>query len=228
MKTIEAIQKEYGKKIAHAALHMEAIKLNPADPFRWASGYRMPMYNDNRRLLADSATRALIGEGFQALVETLGLTPEVVAGTATAGIPHATTLADALSLPLVYVRSSGKEHGLKQQVEGPGPSLTLEGKEILLIEDLISTGGSSIKAVKALQETGGKVPYCLSIFTYGFSAATEAFEALDPEVGNISLLDYATMLETAQETGYLDEEGVALLSEWREDPFGWGKAHNFE
>ncbi len=133
-----------------------------------------------------------------------------------------------MGLPLVYVRSSGKDHGLGQQIEGPGPSLTLEGKDILLIEDLISTGGSSIKAVKALQENGGKVPYCLSIFTYGFDTAREAFEKLDPEVGNISLLSYAMMLETAQETGYLDEDGVRLLSEWREDPFGWGKVHNFE
>ncbi len=228
MKTIQEIQEHYGKKIALSALKMEAIRLNPADPFRWASGYRMPIYNDNRRLLADAGTRSLIKEGFLALIETLAIDAEVVAGTATAGIPHATTLADALSLPLVYVRSSGKDHGLKQQIEGPGPSLVLEGKSILLIEDLISTGGSSIKAVKALQETGGTVPFCLSIFTYGFNASKEAFDALDPAVGNISLLDYDTMLKSARETGYLDDTGVDLLNQWREDPFGWGKAHNFE
>jgi len=152
----------------------------------------------------------------------------VVAGTATAGIPHATTLADSMRLPLVYVRSSGKDHGLGQQIEGPGPSLSLEGKEVLLIEDLISTGGSSIKAIKALQETGARVSYCFSIFTYGFDAAQEAFSSLAQQVGHVSLLDYDTMLQVAQESGYLDRDGVELLSAWRKDPFGWGRTHGFE
>ena len=119
MKKIEAIQKEFGTQIARAALDMQAIKLDPANPFRWASGYRMPMYNDNRRLLADSTTRKQIADGFCALADALTLSVEVVAGTATAGIPHATTLADSMRLPLVYVRSSGKDHGLGQQIEGP-------------------------------------------------------------------------------------------------------------
>ena len=228
MKKIEAIQKEFGTQIARAALDMQAIKLDPVNPFRWASGYRMPMYNDNRRLLANSTTRKQIADGFRALTEALNLSVEVVAGTATAGIPHATTLADSMGLPLVYVRSSGKDHGLGQQIEGPGPSLSLEGKEVLLIEDLISTGGSSIKAIKALQETGAKVSYCLSIFTYGFDAAREAFSSLAEKVGHVSLLDYDTMLQVAEESGYLDTDGVELLSAWREDPFTWGRDHGFE
>ncbi len=228
MDTIKDIQKRYGTQIARSALDMQAIKLDPVDPFRWASGYRMPMYNDNRRLLADSGTRKLIAEGFHALTDALSLQVDVVAGTATAGIPHATTLADALGLPLVYVRSSGKDHGLGQQIEGPGPSLSLEGKDVLLIEDLISTGGSSIKAVRALQEAGARVSCCLSIFTYGFDAAREAFDSLTEQVRAVSLLDYDTMLQVARETGYLDREGVVLLSQWREDPFTWGKTHGFE
>ncbi len=166
MKSIKEIQLMYGKEIATKALKMEAIKLSPKDPFRWASGYRMPIYNDNRRLLADSEARKIIAKGFKELIEAINLSFSVIAGTSTAGIPHATTLSDVLNLPLIYVRSSGKEHGMKNKIEGIGPSLSLEGKNVLLIEDLVSTGGSSIAAVQALREEGANVPYCLSIFTY--------------------------------------------------------------
>ena len=227
MKSISEIQHKFGKEIAIKALNMEAIKLSPSDPFRWASGYRMPIYNDNRRLLADSEARALIAHGFKAVLDTLDISFSVIAGTSTAGIPHATTLSDLLNLPLVYVRSSGKDHGMKNQIEGIGPSLSLKGKNVLLIEDLISTGGSSIAAVQALREQGAIVPYCLSIFTYQLSASKEAFETLNPPCINISLLDYESMLATAYENGYLKEADVELLVEWRKDPFGWGLNNNF-
>ncbi|NCB02429.1 MAG: orotate phosphoribosyltransferase [Spirochaetia bacterium] len=227
MKTITDIQQEFGKKIAKKALSMEAIKLSPKEPFRWASGARMPIYNDNRRLLADSEARRLIAQGFKELFEAVEPSFSVIAGTSTAGIPHATTLSDILQLPLIYVRSSGKEHGLKNQIEGIGPALSIEGKRVLLIEDLISTGGSSIAAVNALRDQGAIVPYCFSIFTYQLEASKEAFETLNPPCISISLLDYESMLATAEETGYLNETDMKLLFEWRKDPFGWGLKNNF-
>ena len=227
MKSIKEIQLMYGKEIATKALKMEAIKLSPKDPFRWASGYRMPIYNDNRRLLADSEARKIIAKGFKELIEAIDLSFSVIAGTSTAGIPHATTLSDVLNLPLIYVRSSGKEHGMKNKIEGIGPSLSLEGKNVLLIEDLVSTGGSSIAAVQALREEGANVPYCLSIFTYQLHASTVAFESLDPPCTNISLLDYESMLATANENGYLKETELELLVEWKKAPFDWGKNNNF-
>ncbi len=227
MKKIIEIQQEFGREIAKKAFKMEAIKLSPQDPFRWASGYRMPIYNDNRRLLADSEARSLIARGFKEILDTIDTDFSIIAGTSTAGIPHATTLSDLLQLPLIYVRSSGKDHGLKNQIEGIGPSLTLQGKQVLLIEDLISTGGSSIAAVSALREEGALVPYCLSIFTYQLGASKEAFDSLKPTCTSISLLDYESMLATAHEAGYLDENDMSLLVEWRMDPFGWGKKNNF-
>lgn len=227
MNTITEIQQRVGKEIAQKALHMEAIKLSPLDPFRWASGYRMPIYNDNRRLLADSDARMIIANGFKELIKAIGTPFDVIAGTSTAGIPHATTLSDLLHLPLIYVRSSGKDHGLKNTIEGIGPFLSLKGKRVLLIEDLISTGGSSIAAVQALRQEGAIVPYCLSIFTYQLKESKEAFETLTPPCINISLLDYESMLATAHENGYLKEAELELLVEWRKDPFGWGKNNNF-
>ncbi len=227
MNSISEIQQKFGKEIAQRALHLEAIKLSAKDPFRWASGYRMPIYNDNRRLLASASARKVVARGFQHLIDVIGTSFEVIAGTSTAGIPHATTLADLLDLPLIYVRSSGKEHGLKNTIEGIGPSLSLHGKKVLLIEDLVSTGGSSIQAVKALQEEGALVPYCFSIFTYQLSASQEAFDALETPCTNISLLDYESMLQVATKEGYLEKSDLELLVEWKRDPFMWGKNNNF-
>lgn len=227
MNDITGIQKEFGPKIAAKAFEMEAIKLSTEDPFRWASGYRMPIYNDNRRLLADHSARNLIAEGFSALIEHLGITFHGIAGTATAGIPHATTLSDKLKMPLLYVRSAGKDHGMKNQIEGTGPVYSIGGKNILLIEDLISTGGSSIRAVEALRAQKALVPFCLSIFTYNLPSSAEAFGKLDPSCTSISLLDYDTMLSTAVDSGYLDANSLRLLKEWREDPFNWGSSNNF-
>jgi orotate phosphoribosyltransferase len=227
MKNTKAVQEKFGPMIAKKAFEMEAIKLSTTDPFRWASGYRMPIYNDNRRLLADSSARKLIAEGFYALVEELNLTFGSIAGTATAGIPHATTLSDMMQLPLLYVRSAGKDHGMKNQIEGVGPKHSIKGESVLLIEDLISTGGSSIKAINALREQEALVSYCLSIFTYNLQASIDAFDQLSPPCANISLLDYDTMLSTAVEQGYLDETSLSLLREWREDPFNWGAKNNF-
>lgn len=227
MKHIEDITNHYGPILAKKALELGAIRLQVQDPFTWASGYRMPIYNDNRRLLAESGTRKLVSEAFSAMLESLGFDPDNIAGTATAGIPHATTLADRLEKPMSYVRSSGKDHGLGQQIEGLGQGGTYAGAKVLLIEDLISTGGSSIKAVQAIAKAQGVCPYTLAIFTYGFATAQEAFASLDPACTFFTILDYDVMVASAQETGYVDSEEARLLTLWREDPFGWGEKQGF-
>lgn len=226
-KLVKPVVEEFGPKIAQKALEMEAIRLSPGAPFQWASGYRMPIYNDNRRLLADSEARKLISEAFSAIMGKLPVVFDNIAGTATAGIPHATTLADRLGMPLSYVRSSGKDHGLKNLIEGLGSDGSYHGQNVLLIEDLISTGGSSIKAVQAVREADGDIAYCLAIFTYGLQASVDAFSSLDPPCTAITLLDYDTMVATARATGYVDDNGAELLRQWRMDPFGWGEAHGF-
>lgn len=224
---IAEIQRTVGSQLAEKALSMGAIRLDTENPFQWASGYRMPIYNDNRQLLRDADVRSLIARGFVQLIDVLGCLPESVAGTATAGIPHATTLADMMGLPLTYVRSSSKGHGLKNRIEGLGPDGDYEGKSVILIEDLISTGGSSIQAVKAITAANGKVPYCLAIFTYGLQAALENFAALDPVCTPVTILTYDIMIEAATASGYIDEHSAALLRTWRLDPFGWGEANGF-
>ena len=224
---ITEIQQTIGLSLAQKAFAMGAIRLNTIEPFQWASGYRMPIYNDNRQLLRDAEVRALVAEGFFQLLEALGVTPDSVAGTATAGIPHATTLADRLGLPLTYIRSSSKGHGLKNAIEGLPVGGTYEGQSVVLIEDLISTGGSSIKAVEAITAADGKVPYCLAIFTYGLQAALDNFAALDPACTPITILTYDIMVEAAVETGYIDKTAAALLTQWKQDPFGWGEANGF-
>ncbi len=227
MKDLSKITNHYGPLLAKEALQLGAIRLRPEDPFTWASGYRMPIYNDNRQLLALPKARALVAEAFSEMLIALGFDPDNIAGTATAGIPHATTLADRMGKPLSYVRSSGKDHGLHQQIEGLGPSGSYEKAKVLLIEDLISTGGSSIKAVEAIVSAGGVCPYTLAIFTYGLQASIDAFTSLDPACISHTILKYDSMVETALEIGYVDESGAALLNEWRDDPFGWGEKHGF-
>ena len=228
MKDLNNITNHYGPLLAKEALQLGAIRLRPEDPFSWASGYRMPIYNDNRQLLALPKARALVAEAFSEMMLSLDFDPDNIAGTATAGIPHATTLADRLAKPLSYVRSSGKDHGLHQQIEGLGPSGSYEGANVLLIEDLISTGGSSIKAVEAIVSAGGVCPYTLAIFTYGLQASLDAFTNLVPACTAYTILAYDSMVATALKIGYVDESGAALLNEWRNDPFGWGEKNGYQ
>ena len=141
---------DYSKKLAHIALEIGAIKLNPQNPFTWASGYRMPVYNDNRLLLGNAEHRLLIAEGFQDILRRENIHADAVVGTATAGIPHATTLANLLRTPLVYVRSSPKGHGMENLIEG----VLTKSQNVVVVEDLISTGDSSLKAVEAVRKAG--------------------------------------------------------------------------
>lgn len=221
------IQQKIGVALAHKAFELGAIRLNTTEPFQWASGYRMPIYNDNRQFLRDAKTRALIAEGFSQLIGAAEIEVDAVSGTATAGIPHAATLADALALPMSYVRSSNKGHGLQNKIEGLDTERSFHGQTIALIEDLISTGGSSINAVKAIREADGLVPCCFAIFTYGLAAAEENFSSLDPACEAVTILSYDVMITEALRIGYIDRAGHELLKSWREDPFGWGASQGF-
>ncbi|HAN42854.1 MAG TPA: orotate phosphoribosyltransferase [Sphaerochaeta sp.] len=218
----------YSYDIARCALEMGAIRLSPEKPFCWASGYYMPIYNDNRTLLGDWRARELVAKAFEEILSKLGYDPDNIAGTSTAGIPHATTLADRLKKPVSYIRSSSKDHGLQNQIEGLGRAKGYEGKNVVLIEDLISTGMSSIKAVKAIQEANGKVPYCLTIFSYGTDQGKEAFASLDPACKPVTILDYNYVIPIAKEIGYIKPEQEAMLLEWSASPFTWGEKHGWK
>ena len=216
-----------GRAIAEFGLGIGAIKLNPEDPFQWASGYRMPIYNDNRMFLFHPEMRRTIAEGLAGIVRTGSVDPEVVAGTATAGIPHGALLADLLGLPFIYVRDKPKGHGLRNRIEGLDADSDLGGRRVVVIEDLISTGGSSARAVEAVREAAGECRWCLSIFSYGLEKAARQFEALEPPCSFASLLTFPVLLDVARSGGFLPEDQIALLTEWREDPFGWGERHGF-
>lgn len=205
------------ENIARHLLEAGAVKLQPQQPFTWASGLRSPIYCDNRVLLSYPKVRSAVVEG---LVDTAksfsGL--DGIAGVATAGIPHGALLADRLGLPFVYVRSKAKEHGRQNQIEG-----RIEpGKRYLVVEDLISTGGSSLKAIDALRAAGAEIAGAVAIFTYKFPAAGRAFEQADVRL--VTLSDYPTLLEQAAKLGTISAEDVRTLAGWREDPRGWSEA----
>ena len=187
----------------------------------------MPIYNDNRMFLFHPETRRTIAEGLAGIVREESMDPEVVAGTATAGIPHGALLADVLSLPFIYIRDKPKAHGLKNRIEGLDADSDLGGRRVVVIEDLISTGGSSARAVEAVREANGSCHWCISIFSYGLEKAEEAFSAMAPPCNFTSLLTFPVLLETARSGGFLSDEQISLLENWRKDPFGWGEAHGF-
>jgi orotate phosphoribosyltransferase len=217
----------YAEEIAKAALEIHAIKLQPDNPFTWASGYRMPIYNDNRMFLIYPRYRELILNALKELLQNEGISFDVIAGTSTSGIPPATTLADSLGKPLIYIRDKPKGHGLKNQIEGIDAESGLQGKEVILIEDLISTGGSSAKAVQAIRDANGICKYCISIFNYGLGKANNAFEKLDEHCEVRSLLTYDTLLDVAKQIRYISFSQAKMLAEWRQDPFNWGEKHGF-
>jgi orotate phosphoribosyltransferase len=204
--------------VARELLRVGAVALRPEAPFTWASGRLSPIYCDNRLTLADPALRRLVADRFAEVVRGQGVASTAVAGTATAGIPHATLLADRLGLPLVYVRSEAKAHGRGQRIEG-----RLEaGARVALVEDTISTGGSSLSAAEALREAGATVTALVALFTYGFPAATEAFAAAGLPVA--TLTDYDALLARAIREGRVTPEDLAALREWRADPGAWSAA----
>ena len=218
---------DFGYELASAGLKINAIKLNTEKPFLWASGYYMPIYNDNRMFLVFPEYRKLIINGFLKLIESNNIKFDIIAGTSTAGIPHGALLAEKLNLPFIYIRDKAKGHGLKNQIEGIDAAKDLNGMSVLVIEDLISTGGSSARAVQAVRDANGIVGYCLSIFSYGLEKANNAFDELDTTCNTDSILTYDKLLTTAKEVGYLSDLQIKLLENWRTDPFGWGESNGF-
>lgn len=205
------------QQLAKELLAIKAIKLQPQAPFTWASGWKSPFYCDNRKTLSYPALRTYIKEEFVKLVKSNFPDAEVVAGVATGAIAQGALVADALGLPFVYVRSSQKDHGLGNLVEGYLP----EGSKVVVVEDLISTGGSSLKAVEALRGMGSMVVGMVAAYTYGFPVAKAAFEKADVKL--LTLTDYEAVVETAASTGYITEEQIDTLHEWRKNPSEWGK-----
>jgi orotate phosphoribosyltransferase len=206
--------KNLDKIIAKKLLQINAIKLNPQNPFTWASGIKSPIYCDNRVTLSYPAIRTEIKEGFASIAKNFGGFDHI-SGVATAGIAHGALLADFLELPFSYVRSSAKKHGRQNKIEGHIP----EGSKILVIEDLISTGRSSIDAVDDLRDAGYEVVGVLAIFTYEFQVANENFAKANCKFATLS--NYTTLLEEAQNEEYITESDAKVLSQWTSNPLEW-------
>lgn len=205
----------HSEELARTALEIGAIKIDPERPFTWASGYKMPVYNDNRLLLGSFAHRMLVADGFRAIITAEKIAVDVVAGTATAGIPHATTLANHLQTPLIYVRSAAKAHGMKNQIEG----ILKPGQKTVVVEDLISTGESAVKTVRAVREAGGVADHCLCIFNYGFKTSAELFREERCQLH--SLLTFPALVDYAEKWGKITPEQARILHAWYPDPFAW-------
>ncbi|MBM7692332.1 orotate phosphoribosyltransferase [Peribacillus deserti] len=207
-------------KIVEKLLEIKAVFLQPNDPFTWSSGIKSPIYCDNRLTLSYPEVRREIAGGLAQVIKDNFPGAEVIAGTATAGIPHAAWVSDLLNLPMCYVRSKAKEHGKGNQIEGKAEP----GQKIVVIEDLISTGGSAITAVKALRKAGCEVLGVAAIFTYELEKGNELLQAED--IHTVSLSSYSELIEVAREKGYIAENDVNRLTEWRKNPaeLAWMKA----
>lgn len=203
------------ENVAAYLLDIKAVQLRPKEPFQWTSGWLSPIYCDNRLTLSFPHIRSYIKNAFLSFIQSNYPDVEVIAGVATAGIPQGALLADALDLPFVYVRSEAKKHGLTNQIEGK----IIQGQKIIIIEDLVSTGGSSLKAVAALREAGGEVLALLSIMTYNFEQAKKAFE--EANLPFHSLTNYNQILIEAMRRNLVTEKAMASLQEWRKNPETW-------
>ena len=204
------------KQFAQKLMDIKAIKLQPNDPFTWASGWKSPIYTDSRKTLGHPSLRSFVKLELCHVIQEQFPEAEAVAGVATGAIAQGVLVAEELGLPYCYVRPKPKDHGMGNQVEGE----IKKGSKVIVVEDLISTGGSSLKAVAALREYGVEVIGMVASFTYGFPVAEEAFR--EAGVKLITLSNYDAVIEQAAETGYIKEEEKAVLAEWRKDPSVWG------
>ncbi len=204
-------------KIAEKLLEIKAIKLNPVNPFTWASGWLSPIYCDNRKLLSYPEARKLVYESFAKTITERYPEADIIAGVATGAIAHGVLAAEAMGKPFIYVRSAPKGHGLSNQIEGEYHS----GMKVVVVEDLISTGGSSLQAVAALRAAGCEVLGMVAIFTYQFSIAEENFVNAKCELTTLS--NYTSLLEVAREKKYIKEGDIETLKEWRQNPSEWRK-----
>lgn len=208
--------------VAKILLELNAVTLNSKKPYRYASGILSPVYTDCRVLMAYPDKRREIRDLYINAIKKSGILFDVVAGTATAGIPHAAWIADKLNLPMVYVRGKAKDHGKENLMEG----IIKNGQKAIVIEDLISTGESAINSVNAVRKAGGNVSYVFSIITYGLKASNDNFK--DNNLKLVSLTSFQDVLEKAQEMGYIKEEDRELILTWIADPASWGKKNGFE
>lgn len=209
------MNKDTAKKTAELLLQIKAIKLNSENPFTWASGWKSPIYCDNRISLSFPAVRVFIKEEISKIVEKEYGKPDVIAGVATGAIAIGVLVAQQLGLPFIYVRPEPKSHGRQNQIEG----YLVKGQNVVVIEDLISTGGSSLHAVDALKQAGAVVKGMVAIFSYGFDIATTNFK--DKNVTLKTLSNYDILVEQALESNYISQKEVSLLQEWRKNPSEW-------
>ncbi len=204
------------EKVAQGLLKIGAVKLRPQEPFTWASGWHSPIYCDNRKTLSYPEIRTVVRDAFTAVVKAKYPDAEVIAGVATGAIAQGALVADALGLPMIYIRSKAKDHGMGNLIEGD----LKKGQKVVVIEDLISTGGSSLKAVEAVREAGAEVLGMVAIFTYGFPVSEAAFKEHQVELTTLS--NYNVLIDAALKSGYVKESDVNTLKEWRKAPEKWG------
>ena len=214
------LNKETAQKTAELLLQINAIKLQPQNPFKWASGWNSPIYCDNRITLSYPMIRNYLREHLATQIETLYGKPDVIAGVATGAIGIGALVADYLNLPFCYIRPEAKKHGRQNKIEG----FVEANQTVVVVEDLISTGKSSLLAVEALREANMNVKGMVAIFTYGFKVAEENFKQQNVQLNTLS--DYQNLLEEAERTSYISSEEATLLSQWREDPGNWNPKNN--
>jgi orotate phosphoribosyltransferase len=208
---------ETEQQVAEFLLQIKAIKLQPNNPFTWASGWKSPIYCDNRITLSHPTIRTYIRQQLASLVQDIFGPVGCIAGVATAGIPQGVLIAQELGLPFIYVRSKPKDHGTGNLIEGE----VLSGKRVIVVEDLISTGKSSLQAIDALRAADYDVAGLVAIFSYGFDVATENFKQANCPFYTLS--NYSALIKYASENQYISKQDVQLLEQWREDPAAWGK-----
>ncbi|MEE6682664.1 orotate phosphoribosyltransferase [Limosilactobacillus reuteri] len=207
----------YSQRVAKALLDIHAVTLNPDQPFTWASGLKSPIYTDNRLTISYPEVRQAIFNGMVEQIKLHFSAADVIAGIATAGIPHAAWVAQNMELPMIYVRTKPKDHGQGKQIEG----VLKEGQKVVVIDDLISTGGSVLNAVRAVNNAGGKVIGVVSVFTYDMPAAEQNFMANGLKY--YSVTDYMTLIKVAKENNQISADHLKSLQEWRKDPLSWSK-----
>jgi len=212
---MQIFQQQVANNVASFLLDCQAVKLNLKEPYTWASGWKSPIYTDNRVTLSFPQVRTYIKNQLVSLIINNFPTVDCIAGVATGGIPQAALTADEIGVSMVYVRAEPKVHGLKNLIEGH----LIEGQKVVVIEDLISTGKSSLRAVETLQENGADVLGMVSVFTYGFPQASEAFETAG--IKCYPLTDYLSLISTALLKGLIQEKDVASLEQWRKSPMSW-------
>jgi orotate phosphoribosyltransferase len=211
------LNKDKALKIADFLLQIKAVKLNPSDPFTWSSGMKSPIYCDNRKTLSFPSIRTAIRQTFSEQIKNQYETVDVIAGVATGGIAIGALVAEEMGLPFIYVRSSAKGHGLQNMIEGEYHS----GQRVVVIEDLISTGGSSLKAVEALREAKLNVLGLTAIFSYGFQIAEENFKAA--KCPYFTLSNYEVLIEKAAKESYVSKKDLASLQDWKNNPENWNQ-----